>query len=217
MRKGSRNRSTSNDDCTACHLQNSSISDGYQQWSNHEQLLVQSRISISKNSESPCIVCPFQMDWTSQQKTNDTWKQDRQRIVTLYSVMYHGGGNTWRGRRRLLTFGSKEWEKLIEDFPFEKLWKEWWKKKIDAEPNKGEPGNQNIRKFRYKNRNADGRGRILLKAILWNQIVFSLVPIFLKKYGTGMEIGLRSGRLRAIIYCLDPLYENVRHKTSRRR
>ena len=149
----------------------------------------------STRSESPCLLCSYQMDWTSQQETNNTWKQERQRIFTLYSVLHQGGGNTWRGRRRLLTFGSKEWEKLI----------------------KGEPGNQNIRKFRYKNRNADGRGRILLKAILWNQIVFSLVPIFLKKYGTGMEIGLRSGRLRAIIYCLDPLYENVRHKTSRRR
>ena len=122
----------------------------------------------STRSESPCLLCSYQMDWTSQQETNNTWKQERQRIFTLYSVLHQGGGNTCRERRRLLTFGSKEWEKLIEDFPFEKLWKEWWKKKIDAEPNKGEPGNQNIRKFRYKNRNADGRGRILLKAILWN-------------------------------------------------
>ena len=39
------------------------------------------------------------------------------------------------------------------------------RKKIDAESNKGEPGNQNIRKFRYKNRNADGSGKSYLKQL----------------------------------------------------
>ena len=107
--------------------------------------------------------------WTERGQTRDEWYLKARRTASPHSLLCNV---SWRGGYMLRkTETSYLWvegmRKTDSRFPVREIMRTAMKEKksMPNQSSEGEPGNQNIRKFRYKNRNTDGSGRSYLKQL----------------------------------------------------